>query len=72
VAEQVDRTQPERLADPLDLVGVALNGPERPIVRSLGGAAAELIEGHDAPPALRQPRVRLAQIVAGQPGSAVE
>jgi len=72
MAEQVDLAQVQRPAQGLDLLDVAPDGPQARVVGLVRGAAAELVVGHHPVAALDQRQVRIAQVVAGQPGTAVE
>ncbi len=72
MAEQVHLAEPQRLADRLGLLDIAPDGPQRGIVRPVGSACSELVEGDDAVAFLRKTAVRFPQIIAGKPGPAVE
>src|SRR5690554_6628650 len=68
----MDAAEPERLTHRLDLFGVALDGPQRRIGRLVRPAAAELVVGDHAIAVIAETGVRLAQVIARQPGPAVQ
>ena len=72
LAEQMHLAEPQGLADRIELPGVALDRPERGVVRAVGGAAAELVVGDDAIAVVGEAGMRLAQVVAGQPRPAID
>ena len=72
LTEQVDPAKPERLAHRLDLLGVAFDGPQRRIGWPVRLAATQLVVGDDAIPVIGDTGVRLAEVIARQPGPAVQ
>jgi hypothetical protein len=66
----VNALEAERIAHRAQLVHEALDGPERPVVRLVGLAAAELIVEHD-PALVGQLRER-QQVVMWRPRPAVQ
>lgn len=72
MAEHVDLAEPQRLAHRLGLLDITADRPECEIVRPVGGAGAELIEGDDTIALVDETGMRLAQVIAGQARPAVQ
>ena len=56
----------------LGLAHMALERPVGGIIRPVGGAAVELVEGHDAEALVDEAGMGLAQIIAGKPRPAID
>ncbi len=72
MAEEIHALEAERPQHQLDLVDIARQRPERRVGRVIGSAGAELVMHHHAIAMLGERHQRVAQIVAGQAGPAIE
>src|SRR5690606_21082934 len=72
LAEQMHAAQAERPAHRLDLLDIALDAPQRRVLRPVRGPGAELVVDDDAVAGIGHPAVAVADIVAGQARTAVQ
>lgn len=72
VPQHVHATQVQGLAHAFDLGHVAGDVPQAVVIRAVGGAGAQLVEGNHADTLVLEPGMGVAQVVARQPRPAIE